>query len=150
MAGSFEISEEMKAQNEKQKSTIIEGEQAVKNIFFAVFFMFLFIPAIALAGGNEKEQSFYKYPDSKVLHAGSFWNPLVTAKDGKKVSETYYKYPDSKTLPAGSIWNPLVTTKDGKKVSETYYKYPDSKTLPAGSIWNPYVTVKERGKRGKK
>ena len=70
----------------------------MKNIPFAVFFIFLFIPTIALAGGNEKKQSFYKYPHSDVLPAGSFWNPVVTTKDGKKVSETYYKYPDSKTL----------------------------------------------------
>jgi hypothetical protein len=87
----------------------------VKNIPFAVFFILLFIPTIALAGGNEKKQSFYKYPHSDVLPAGSFWNPLVTTKDGKKVSETYYKYPNSQTLPAGSIWNPYITVKERSK-----------------------------------
>ena len=87
----------------------------MKYILFAVFFLFLSIPTIALAGGNEKKASFYKYPNSKVLPAGSFWNPLVTTKDGKKVSETYHKYPDSKILPAGSIWNPYVTVKECSK-----------------------------------
>ena len=87
----------------------------MKNILFAVLFISLSMLTIALAGGNEKKQSFYKYPHSDVLPAGSFWNPLVTTKDGKKVSETYYKYPDSKTLPAGSIWNPYVTVKERSK-----------------------------------
>ena len=87
----------------------------MKNIFIAVSFIFLTIPTIALAGGSEKKQSYYRYPHSDVLPAGSFWNPLVTTKDGEKVAETYYKYPDSKTLPAGSIWNPYVTVKEGSK-----------------------------------
>jgi hypothetical protein len=87
----------------------------MKNLLITLFLLFLSIPAIALAGGNEKKQSFYKYPHSNVLPAGSIWNPLVTTKDGKKVSETYYKYPDSQTLPAGSIWNPYVTVKERSK-----------------------------------
>ena len=87
----------------------------MKYILFAAFFLFLSIPTIALAGGNEKKQSFYKYPHSDILPAGSFWNPLVTTKNGQKVSETYHKYPDSKILPAGSIWNPYVTVKERSK-----------------------------------
>lgn len=87
----------------------------MKNLLITLFLLFLSIPAIALAGGNEKKQSFYKYPHSNVLPAGSIWNPLVTTKDDKKVSETYYKYPDSQTLPAGSIWNPYVTVKERSK-----------------------------------
>ena len=87
----------------------------MRNLLITLFLLFLSIPAIALAGGNEKKQSFYKYPHSDVLPAGSFWNPLVTTKDGKKVSETYYKYQDSQTLPAGSIWNPYVTVKERSK-----------------------------------
>ena len=87
----------------------------MKNLLITLFLLFLSIPAIALAGGNEKKQSFYKYPHSNVLPAGSIWNPLVTTKDGQKVSETYYKYPNSQTLPAGSIFNPYVTVKERGK-----------------------------------